>query len=180
MPGESFGELALLYNVPRAATIKADGEAVLWSLDRQTFNHIVKDAASKKRDKYEKFLESVKLLKGMDTYERSKLADAFKEQQFKSGECIIKEGEEGDKFYIIESGDAQATKTLIEGEAPVVVMHYKVGDYFGERALIKNEPRAANVIAKTDCNVVFMDRHSFKRLLGPLEDILKRNMDIYE
>lgn len=62
MPGESFGELALLYNCPRAATIKADGEAVLWGLDRNTFNHIVKDAASKKRDKYEKFLQSVKVL----------------------------------------------------------------------------------------------------------------------
>ncbi len=59
-------------------------------------------------------------------------------------------------------------------------MHYKVGDYFGERALIKNEPRAANVIAKTKCTVVSLDRHSFKRLLGPLEDLLKRNMDIYE
>ena len=59
-------------------------------------------------------------------------------------------------------------------------MHYKLGDYFGERSLIKNEPRAANVIAKTQCVVVSMDRHSFKRLLGPLEDLLKRNMDLYE
>ena len=57
---------------------------------------------------------------------------------------------------------------------------YKIGEYFGERALLKNEPRAANVIAKTDCVVVSMDRHSFKRLMGPLEDILKRNMDVYE
>jgi len=45
---------------------------------------------------------------------------------------------------------------------------------------LKNEPRAANVIAKTDCTVVIMDRHSFKRLMGPLEDLLKRNMDLYE
>jgi cAMP-dependent protein kinase regulator len=59
-------------------------------------------------------------------------------------------------------------------------MHYKVGDYFGERALIKNEPRAANVIAKNHCTVVLLDRHSFKRLLGPLEDILKRNLEVYE
>lgn len=96
LPGESFGELALLYNVPRAATIKADGEAVLWGLDRNTFNHIVKDAASKKREKYERFLMSVKVLQSMDSYERSKLADAFKVETFKAGDYIIKEGEEGD------------------------------------------------------------------------------------
>lgn len=44
-PGEAFGELALLYNAPRAATITAKTEAVLWSLDRPTFTNIVKDAA---------------------------------------------------------------------------------------------------------------------------------------
>lgn len=116
----------------------------------------------------------------MDAYERSKLADAFVEETYKPGEFIIREGEEGETFYMIESGDAQATKTLNPGEDPVVVMHYKVGDYFGERALLKNEPRAANVVAKTECVVVSMNRHSFKRLLGPLEDILKRNMELYE
>lgn len=59
-------------------------------------------------------------------------------------------------------------------------MYYKSGDYFGERALIKNEPRAANVIAVTNCLVVSLDRHSIKRLLGPIEDLLKRNFELYE
>jgi len=56
--GESFGELALLYNAPRAATIitKTDG-ATLFVLDRNTFNHIVKDSAATKRNKYEAFLK---------------------------------------------------------------------------------------------------------------------------
>lgn len=59
-------------------------------------------------------------------------------------------------------------------------MEYKPGDYFGELALLKNAPRAASVIAKTNCAVVWIDRETFKRLLGPLEDILVRNMQKYE
>jgi len=55
-PGEAFGELSLLYNAPRAATIIANEECQLWKLDRETFNHIVKDAANKKRAQYETFL----------------------------------------------------------------------------------------------------------------------------
>jgi cAMP-dependent protein kinase regulator len=61
-PGEGFGELALLYNAPRAASIKAKSECVCWALDRPTFNNIVKDAAAKKREKYDDFLNSVQIL----------------------------------------------------------------------------------------------------------------------
>lgn len=81
---------------------------------------------------------------------------------------------------MIESGEAVATKALNPHEETKEVMHYKPGDYFGERALMKNEPRAANVIAKTDCVVLSLDRHSFKRVMGPIEEILKRNMAVYD
>lgn len=80
--GEAFGELALLYNAPRAATIIADTDSLLWCLDRETFNHIVKDSSRKKREKYEKFLENVKILESMEPYERSVLSDAFVEEEF--------------------------------------------------------------------------------------------------
>lgn len=59
-------------------------------------------------------------------------------------------------------------------------MQYKVGDYFGELALLKNEPRAATIIAKTECKVLSIDRRTFKGLLGPLEEMLKRNVAKYQ
>lgn len=177
--GESFGELALLYNAPRAATITARTRAVLWVLDRNCFNHIVKDSAMRRRERYEEFLKNVPLLSDMDPYERSQLADALKTTVFEGGDYVIREGEMGDSFYIIEEGTAKATKVLRPGQPPEEVKNYRTGDYFGELALLRGEPRAANVIATAVLKCVSLDRHSFKRMLGPLEDILKRNASKY-
>ena len=178
--GDSFGELALLYNAPRAASIASDSESLLWCLDRETFNHIVKDSSRKRREKYENFLEKVKILKGMEPYERSVLSDAFVEESFKAGEFIIRVGEEGHKFYLIEEGECIATIHTAEEESKEVMKYDTQGQYFGERSLLKNEPRAANIICKTDVKVVSIDRHSFKRLKGPLDTIMRRNMEVYE
>jgi cAMP-dependent protein kinase regulator len=80
---------------------------------------------------------------------------------------------------MIEEGEAYAEKVFNEGEEAKVVLDYSKGDYFGELALIKNEPRAASVVAKSNCKLLALDRMSFKRLLGPIENILKRQSDTY-
>mmetsp|Transcript_10207 Transcript_10207/g.10145 ORF Transcript_10207/g.10145 Transcript_10207/m.10145 type:complete len:250 (-) Transcript_10207:29-778(-) len=178
--GEAFGELALLYNVPRAASIKAVTDCTCWVLDRACFNHIVKDSAARKRERYESFLTGVELLENMDPYERSHIADALKPAQFREGEYVIREGEWGDVFYMIEEGTALATKTFTPGLPPVEVKQYKAGDYFGELSLLRGEPRAANIIATSKLSCVTLDRRAFKRMLGPLEEILRRNARKYE
>merc|ERR1712125_279861 len=96
----------------------------------------------------------------MDAYERSQLADALKVEHFSQGAIIVSQGEEGKKFYIIEEGEAAATKN---GQQ---VMLYSGGDYFGELALIRNQPRAATVTTKSPCKVLSIDSASFKRLLN--------------
>ncbi len=181
VPGESFGELALLYNSPRAATIQAKTNCSLWVLDRETFNNIVKDSAQKKREKYEAFLKKVDILSTIDSYELTQISDALKGNVYKKGEYIIKEGESGDVFYILEEGEAIATKTLEAGKAAQEIKRYGPGEYFGERALIKGEPRYANIEVVSDtCKIISLDRNSFKRLLGPIEPLLQRNIEKYK
>ena len=177
--GESFGELSLLYNAPRAATIQAKTDSVLLALDRECFNNIVKDAAMKRRERYESFLTKVDLLSSMDPYERMQLADGLQNHKFKAGEYVVKEGEQGDKFFMVEDGNLVATKVFKPGENAKEVKVYNSGDYFGELALLKNIPRQASILCKTDCKLVSLDKDSFKRMLGPLEEILKRNEEKY-
>jgi cAMP-dependent protein kinase regulator len=105
------------------------------------------------------------------------VAEAFKDCKFEAGQTIIKEGDEGKVMYFLVEGTAFASKKINGVETEV--KQYKTGDYFGELALLRNEPRAANVLARSECQCVSIDRHSFKRMLGPLEEILKRNIDLY-
>lgn len=93
---------------------------------------------------------------------------------------MIREGDWGDIFYFVAEGEAIATKTSTPGQPPETVKNYSVGDYFGELALLKGEPRAANIVANGSLNCVTLDRYSFKRMLGPLDDILRRNAAKYE
>lgn len=167
-PGASFGELALMYNSPRAATVKATSDSVLWALDRMTFRRILLDKTATKRRMYGDFLKDVPILSSLDTYQLSKLADALSSETFEPGAQIIKEGDIGDKFYIVENGDAEVTKKS-EGK----VQDLAKGSYFGEVALLNDLPRQATVTAKTKVSVVYLDKAGFQRLLGSVVDVLK-------
>jgi len=182
-PGRSFGEIALMYNVPRIATVKAISDVVLWGMDRIAFRTILMQYAKRKRELYEKFLEKVPLLKDLSSYQRATIADALEPANFQEGDVIIKQGEEGDIFYIVEEGECIITQTRnLNGQdsKPIEMMRIGPGDYFGEVALLKNQARAANVIAKTDVKCLQMNRKDFIVLLGPLENILKQKMEEYK
>ena len=107
-----------------------------------------------------------RILKNMTEVERAKIADVLREKSFFAGEKIIKQGEPGDNFYIVYDGKAKAT---LDSDKDVSIKDYAPSNYFGELALLHNKPRAANVIAVSDCKMLLLDRASFQRLLGPLE-----------
>ena len=174
----SFGELALLYNMPRSASVVAKTHGSLWAMDRNSFRRIVLKSAFKKRKMYEELLENVPLLKSLDQYERSNLADALMSKTFKNDECIIRQGDEADGMFFLEKGVIRVTIINPDGVEEELGEHSK-GKYFGELALIEQQPRSANVYAKGDVKVAFLERESFERLLGPCLDIMKRNTEFY-
>ena len=116
--------------------------------------------------------------------ERSLVADCLVSQTFEDGDYVLREGEKEDmpKLYLVEEGSARATQTNPRDPSgpEVDVGHMAKGDFFGERALITNEPRAANVIAEGTLKVAVMDRASFERLLGDCRDIMARKMQSYQ
>jgi cAMP-dependent protein kinase regulator len=169
-PGDVFGELALLYNLPRAASVQATEVTSCWRLDRQTFNHIVRSAATEKRERNLEVLKKVPLLSAMEGYELGQIADALYPESCEGGTNIVTAGEPGDKFYILVSGSAEAKKEI--GGEEKVVMSYTEGMFFGELALLKNEPRAATVTATSKCKLLWLDRGAFRRLLGSVDQLL--------
>jgi cAMP-dependent protein kinase regulator len=181
--GGSFGELALIYGTPRAATVKASNKegCKCWTINRLTFRRVLMEATTQKRKRYENFLRKVRILETLDDYERMTIADALEIDLWQSGQTIVKQGESGDSFYILLEGSVDIYKTNERGERSLLGKLGE-GDYFGEIALLLDQPRAATVVVSEGCDqvkTVRLDRRSFKNLLGNVEDLLKRNMELY-
>jgi len=175
----SFGELALMYNAPRAATVTSVDGGTLWALDRQTYTRIIVRANAKKRRTYEQFIETVHLLQSLEEFERQKIADAMEPKKFSDGQMIIEQGDtKTDYFYFVMDGTVRFT-VKDEHNEEKEIKRDTTGSYFGELALITDKPRAATVYAvgETKCGV--LDIQAFERLLGPCKEILQRNVGKY-
>ncbi|XP_076805552.1 cAMP-dependent protein kinase type II-beta regulatory subunit-like isoform X2 [Clavelina lepadiformis] len=179
----AFGELALMYNCPRLATIIATTDGSLWAMDRTTFRRIIVKNAAKKRKQYEDFLATVPLLSTLTVEERMKVADAMVTKSYDDGEMILKQGDPADYFYIVIDGKVTVKRRGDDQNDPeheVTLKHYSAGEYFGELALIQNQPRAASALANGPCQCAVLDVQAFERLLGPCKELLMRNIPLYE
>jgi len=149
----------------------------LWAIDRITYRKILMGATIKKRKMYESFLEKVPILVPLNHWERLTVADALEPEVYHDGEVIIRQGERGNSFFIIVEGETKVTQETEQGEVEVARLY--PSSYFGEIALLTDRPRAATVTAVGTVKLVKMDRERFNRVMGPCEDILRRNMEIY-
>lgn len=176
--GDFFGELALMYNYKRNYTIKAKANAVLFSLNRDSYKGIIQGSTLRQREKYKTALQNVDILSTLTENELGKVCDIMVEKEFKSGEEIIKQNENDDDFCILYEGNCHSEKS--EGKAPQALKEFEQYDYFGDAPWFKCEPRNYFVKADTDCIVFIISRKEFKRLIDSLENILKRKPEVYQ
>lgn len=174
-PGGSFGELALLYNSPRAATCIAATDANLWKVCRSTFRRLLVRCDRHHQSEMEALISKIPLFKDLDFVTVSKFVKSMTPVKFKAGTRIVQKGEEGSVFYIIQEGNVTLHDIGL-GDSRLEDLVLGPGSWFGERALLTGEVRAANATALNDVGTYAMDRETFDASIGPLENVLKRGM----
>ncbi|EGB08652.1 hypothetical protein AURANDRAFT_687, partial [Aureococcus anophagefferens] len=176
--GATFGELALLYRAPRAATIRALEDCRCWVVDSKTFRKVVIDARRAQESSRADFLRKLPLFADFDFVFLSRLANSLETCRFQRGEAIIRQGDVGESMFIIEAGAVKVEQSAGFRTRHLVTL--RPGDYFGEMALLHNLPRAATCIAECEedevVKCVSMRRSHFESLFGNLKDMMERQV----
>lgn len=146
--GDSFGELALLHDTPRSATVRTLEKCTLWALDRKTFRDALEALNATNYSENHHFINSVPLFQILTPGQKEALVCSLTSHKFSNGQRIVNEGDPGDLFYIIKDG----TVSCISGDREIRKMGK--GDFFGEQSLLYNSPRTATVIAIDDVRCV--------------------------
>ncbi|KAL4094721.1 hypothetical protein PRIC1_010379 [Phytophthora ramorum] len=173
-PGNAFGESALIYDTPRRATIQAstchadDDEeaAVLWQLDKRTFREVLACHPGSQQSLEERrflleALEDHPLFAELDDRAKALAVRKCFPLSVRAGTTILRQGDPGDYFYLVESGRCEVSRRKPKATKPFVDRVIGRGASFGEAALLYNSRRGASVKALEDAKIWCMDRASF-------------------
>jgi len=176
--GSVFGEMAMLWSAKRTRTIYSHGRCVLGQLGRDLFQALIMRCHIDTWELYETHLRNVKALETLNDEQISKVVDAFEKERYMKGDTIIKQGQEGDRFFMVVSGECVAEMaTGTRSDTIDVQEHrrYVPGDLFGERALLHRTKRAVTITACSDVEVLYLRRAVFERMLGSLSQLQSVN-----
>ncbi|KAG3017636.1 hypothetical protein JG687_00005412 [Phytophthora cactorum] len=173
----SFGELALMHNSPRSSSVKALSAGVLWAIDCRAFRRVFIKAPT---SVLVQTLKKVDVLKTLTKAQLERLANNLTEVVYHDGDYIINQGDVGDTFYVIQEGAVICTiweddPTAGPGKKRTSreVLRLKKNQYFGERALLNDAPRAANVISVGRTKLLQVGRREFEEVLGSLQEMIE-------
>lgn len=173
-PGESsvLGEMALVSNAPRMATVTAATDCDLLVFGRAALASVSSElavvASALERFMQQRLLSNLlathAIFKPFDEAQRINLADRFETVRCPAGATLIRQGEAGRGLYVLLHGEVRVVAAGESGE--VEVARLGGAEVFGEISLLRNAPTTATVTATRDCTVMFLARELFERLVA--------------
>mmetsp|Transcript_7714 Transcript_7714/g.11571 ORF Transcript_7714/g.11571 Transcript_7714/m.11571 type:complete len:731 (-) Transcript_7714:119-2311(-) len=172
--GSAFGELALIFGSPRAATITASTDCKLWSIERTAYRSVMQQLRYEQHIEKKKFLATCVVAgrEFTDIFGPSQIEDltiAIKIDTYDDGQVILREGEMGDTFYIVKSGSVE---TLNRGRRDKVLEEKEV---FGTTSLLKKVGSPVTYKAVSHVTLYYLTRNDFESIMGSFEDAFEGN-----
>jgi CRP-like cAMP-binding protein/Zn-dependent protease len=162
--GESFGEMGLLGGHRRQATVRAADDVELFEVDKGTFDRLLAD--DMRAPEFGHTMQALAELRelsvfhGLDSEQLNVILEHGDWITAVHGDELVRQGEPGDRFYVIESGRAEIVR---DG---AVIASVSKGMYFGEVALLRDVPRTATVVASTPMRLFALDREGFELVVA--------------
>eukprot|EP01060_Flectonema_neradi_P000629 TRINITY_DN10399_c0_g1_i1.p1 TRINITY_DN10399_c0_g1~~TRINITY_DN10399_c0_g1_i1.p1 ORF type:complete len:552 (+),score=85.18 TRINITY_DN10399_c0_g1_i1:62-1657(+) len=172
--GVSFGELALMYNTPRSATIRAASKTTTWGIDRDTYRNIVMSVSIRRREEYQEKLQNIPFLKDLKKYEILQLADALESHEWNTGDYILRYDQPGEYMYIVLSGSVEVIGRD-ENDRKKHVHSFSAGQHFGELEFLNSHRTVADIVATEPTRTARLNRNHFELCLGPVLEVFKKN-----
>jgi len=175
--GESVGELALIHNAPRAATVTATEDSRVFAVQRAAFRCAMRNEKRNGRTQLAKALQRIPQFSFLSERSIRSMIDTFEEETFEEGEVITKQGEDGKNFYLVVTGLCRCEIKHPNGK----IVDGRIGrdHYFGESALIKGEKYAATITARTRVKTFVLKKKDFMEISGDSPRIASNKSDAY-
>lgn len=168
--GACFGDIALIHNTTRTASVKTKIPTRVWALKSSFFKKALASINNFRYSDNKYFLETVPFFKILNLKQKLQILGLLSCQDFKIGEKIVVEGDPGDIFYVVKQGSVVCSINGVE------VRTMARGDFFGEQVFFNSQKRTATVTAITDVTTISLSLQSLANVFGSrLQEVIYKN-----
>lgn len=172
--GSCFGELGLLYNAKRSASLRAKEDSYVWGIERRVFKKIIQAMNLSEYEENRSFIDKVSIFEGLTIFQKDTLAYNITTQKFLRGEHIVNKNDKADSYYLIKSGIVECYND------DKLIRELQQGDSFGEQALYEDGHRTLSVKAKLETRCIAISRETLKTVFGNnIDEVICRNSLIW-
>lgn len=181
-PGSAFGSLALLYNCPRTASVRAIDNCGVWGASGGTFHRVLQDNAQKHYAENRRFLDYIRLFDGLTVRQKDRVGEAFFVEVFEGGARVVTEGDATAGIYFVKKGELKMVKGGMvkpsgEFDGGVELSHIGTGDCFGESALLTDAHVDCTVLTLSRTELLCISSRELREVLGAdFKACLERNL----